>query len=494
MVVKKYDGSLKAEHGTGRNMAPFVELEWGTEAYELMKEIKNIFDPENVLNPGVILNSDRQVHIRNLKPLPAADPIIDKCIECGFCEVHCPSKNLTITPRQRIAVYREIARLMTSHEDAQRLSLLRTSFAYEGDRTCATDGLCATSCPVGIDTGKLIKELRFRTNSPTAVNIAATLADNMGTVTAGLRAMLNLVHVIHNILGTSLMRGTSSLVRKISGNNLPLWNACMPKGADPLVTHTYPNAARPTVVYFPTCINRVMGIARGDEAKQSLTTTVDTLLEKAGYNIVHPEGLPHLCCGMAFASKGFKTEGDRKASELESALTEASEGGTYPVLVDMSPCLYRMKETFTSRLMVYEPIQFTAEFLVGRLNFRRIPETIAIHNTCSSIKMGLDSSFLRVAELCAAHVIVPHGIECCGWAGDRGFTVPELNASALKALKSTIPPECHQGYSTSRTCEIGLSMHSGIHYQSILYLVDKCTTRKELTQNSTVSERYAHSQ
>ena len=86
LVVRKYDGSLKAEHGTGRNMAHFVEMEWGKEAADLMRTIKRLFDPDNLLNPGVILNDNPAAHLENLKPMPAAEDIVDRCIECGFCE------------------------------------------------------------------------------------------------------------------------------------------------------------------------------------------------------------------------------------------------------------------------------------------------------------------------------------------------------------------------------------------------------------------------
>ena len=132
MVVNAYDGSLKAEHGTGRNMAPYVELEWGREAYTVMQRIKEIFDPKNLLNPGVIINANPRAHIENLKPLPRANPIVDKCIECGFCEVNCPSRNLTLTPRQRIVVQREIARLRATCENPARLAELETRLPLPG--------------------------------------------------------------------------------------------------------------------------------------------------------------------------------------------------------------------------------------------------------------------------------------------------------------------------------------------------------------------------
>jgi len=471
MVVRTYDGSLKAEHGTGRNMAPFVELEWGAEAMALMREIKQLFDPLHLLNPGVILNDDPLAHLRSLKPLPAADPLVDKCIECGFCEVQCPSRNLTLTPRQRIAVFREIMELRRTGGNRQRRERLERDYAYQGNATCATDGLCATSCPVSIDTGKLIKELRLREISPTASSVASVLAGHMAAVTAGMRLGLNTVHAIHALIGTRIMTLLSGAAHRWA--RLPLWNPAMPRGARRITPP--PPKGRDRVVYFPTCINRSMGIPGEAGDERQVTALVFSLLDRAGYDVILPPDRDNLCCGMAFASKGYKNQGDHKARELEEALLIASENGALPVLVDMSPCLYRMKETFTSHLKLYDPVRFALEFLVGRLTVRRLPETVAIHSTCSSDKMGLAAPFRRLAEMCAERVVVPEGIGCCGWAGDRGFTVPELNASALNGLKERLPEGCAAGYSTSRTCEIGLTVHSGVPYSSILYLLDRAT-------------------
>jgi D-lactate dehydrogenase len=475
MVVKKYDGSLKAEHGTGRNMAPFVELEWGREAYGLMREIKGIFDPENLLNPGVILNDDPQAHIKNLKPMPAADPLVDKCIECGFCEVQCPSRNLTLTPRQRIVSVREMARLRATLEDPARLKSLTRSFQYEGDETCATDGLCATSCPVEIDTGKMIKHLRHNARGPAAHSIARIISTNMTAVTCGMRAGLGAVHLAHRFLGTKVMGTMAGLLRSLSGKTIPLWNPFLPGGASRLRRPDPPDPARPTVVYFPSCINRAMGPALGDPDTRSLSTVVREVLERAGFNVSYPANINNLCCGMAFASKGFTAAGDAKAQELERALFAASDSGRFPVLVDMSPCLYRMKETFTADMQLYEPVRFILDHALPKLTFCKLPGTVAVHTTCSAEKMGLASPLKTLAGMCSEKVVVPQGIGCCGWAGDRGFTYPELNASALAPLRDALPPECQGGYSTSRTCEIGLSLHSGKHYQSILYLVEKST-------------------
>ena len=479
MVVGAYDGSLKAEHGTGRNMAPFVELEWGREAYQLMQEIKQIFDPGNILNPGVILNPDRRIHVRNLKPLPEADPIVDKCIECGFCEVHCPSRQLTLTPRQRIAAYREIVRRRGKDIDGVSSGILEAAFEYDGDETCATDGLCATSCPVAIDTGQLIKHLRAQRHGRSSRFVAGLLARNMSLVTSVMRISLNAVHGAHRVLGTRIMSAAAQSMRRISGNHIPLWNRWMPRGASGITMTRKPSAAGDRVVYVPSCINRSMGPPASTSFPASLTATIDKLLRRTGYDIVYPEDLSSLCCGMAFASKGFVAEGDAKLQEMERAVLDASDDGNLPVLMDMSPCLLRMKEGMSPSLRLFEPVEFSREFLIHRLDVKRIPGPIAVHSTCSARKMGLESSLIDLARSCAEEVIVPDGIECCGWAGDRGFTVPELNASALTGLKEQIPPACRHGYSTSRTCEIGLSLHSGIEYGSILYLLEKCSRKSD---------------
>jgi D-lactate dehydrogenase len=330
---------------------------------------------------------------------------------------------------------------------------------------------------VSIDTGKLIKELRFHRISPGADKLANLIASNLGMVTALLRVILNVVHGIHRATGTGFMSGASRALRTISRNRLPLWNPAMPKGAPPLTRPTQ-GSGKPAVVYFPTCINRSMGPALGDDGLPSLSTLVVRLLEKGGYRVILPEQMDRLCCGMAFASKGFRDQGDHKAMELQTALIHASNGGEYPVLVDMSPCLYRMKEVFTADLKLYEPVRFVLDHLMDRLEFSRMPGTVAVHTTCSSEKMGLAGPLRKLAEACAEHVVAPAEVGCCGWAGDRGFTYPELNASALRELHGALPPEVKEGFSTSRTCEIGLTLHSGVPYRSILYLVDRCTRAK----------------
>lgn len=476
MVVERYDGSLKAEHGTGRNMAPFVEKEWGEAAYGLMKEIKKIFDPGNLLNPGVIFNQDTEAHIKNLKPLPATHELVDKCIECGFCEPVCPSRNLTFTPRQRIAGRREISRRIASNTPNQQVKELTRAYTYPGKDTCAADSLCSTRCPVGIDTGKMIKELRREAAGSLANKVAARLGSNFKTVAGTIGTTLDVVDGIHKVVGTPLMDRASSFARGASGRRLPLWNREMPTGAGTIASAPIDKKNPLKVIYYPSCAGRAMGgPSRLESQRDTLPDKTKSLLQKAGYEVIYPPRLGQLCCGQAFESKGFFDEANRKASELSKALLECSENGAIPLLCDTSPCLYRMKSTVDTRLKLFEPIEFVLLFLMDRLKFTQRDVKVAIHPTCSTRKMGLEDKLLELAQACAREVVMPDGIYCCGFAGDRGFNFPELNESALAGLQAQVRG-CEAGYSTSRTCEIGLALHGQIPYRSILYLVDEAST------------------
>lgn len=475
LVVKKYNGSLKAEHGTGRNMAPFVKYEWGEEIYGIMKEIKALFDPDNLLNPGVLINEDPEVFAKNIKPFPVTHPLVDDCIECGFCERNCPSREFTLTPRQRIVAYREITRLVTNGK-SKEVRKIASEYNFHGEESCATDGLCALDCPVGINTGKLIKELRYSKKSAFANGVASFLANHFGGAVGVIRVMLGVVGVVQKIIPVPVMKGIGSFLHKLSGRAIPLWNEYMPQAAPVIKSQVSLNLkSELKVVYFPACINRIFGVSKDYDKKVSVTQKTESVIRKAGYQIIYPQKFNSLCCGMAFDSKGFKDQGMAKLKELEASLLEASENGRLPVVCDMSPCLLRMKELMDKRLKLYEPVEFTLTYLADKLTFKKLPISVSVHCTCSTTKMGLDDQLVKLAGLCAETVIKPEKTGCCGWAGDKGFNLPELNTSALKYLKEELPAGLEGGYSNSRTCEIGLTLHSGISYKSVIYLVDKAT-------------------
>ena len=488
LVVDKYDGSLKAEHGTGRNMAPFVEYEWGSEALEVMKAVKKLFDPKGLLNPGVIFNNDARCHLKNFKPLPLLHPKVDKCIECGFCEINCLTCGLTLSSRQRIVVQREIALLKASGKDANRLRRLQKQYRYAGNQTCAGDGLCATSCPMNINTGDLTHVIR-QTEIPRGsfwYAIGNGTAKHFSTVKAFLRGILSLANVAHSVLGTKIM---TVLAKAMHAIHLPLWTPAMPR---PFRNRKLKieNQTSKKVVYFPSCINQTMGLEKASPEKLPMMSEMVALLQKADYEVIFPKNMNNLCCGTIWESKGMPDIADRKSAELELALYEASEMGKYPVLCDQSPCLYRMRQTIgkmeeigetrnTPLIKLYEPVEFITTFLLDRLEFTPTNLPVAVHITCTMRKMGLEKQIIELAKRCSSNVILPEEVGCCGFAGDKGFTQPEVNSFALRKLRPQIEKNgILRGYSNSRTCEIGLTTNSKIPYQSIVYLVNQCTTIK----------------
>ena len=457
LVVDKYDGSLKAEHGTGRNMAPFVEMEWGKEAADLMRRIKALFDPENRLNPGVILNDNPHAHLENLKPMPAAEDIVDRCIECGFCEPLCPSHRLTLSPRQRITSVRELARRAAAGEPAGSVG---EDYAYMGLDTCAGCGLCSTACPVGIDTGDLTRRLRGRKLGDTARAVNTWTGEHFGTLANASRLGLRVGHAVSGVLGDNFLA-------RLSGG---AWKKNMPHAGKAPVERI---SQGDPVVYFPTCGGRIFGPSNA--ADKQLGDVVIELLTRAGYAPILPEGFDSLCCGQMLASKGMAEEADAMSEMLESALMKASQNGKYPVIMDASTCSIRMQKHLAGRIQLYDFHEFAHDALLPRLMIHKKTGPVALHVNCSVRKNGSDAKLKTLLAACVEQIVEPAGVTCCGFAGDRGFVVPELNRHALRKIHAELPANCSCGVSSNRTCEIGLTAETGINYQSIAYLLEQCS-------------------
>ncbi|WP_219096614.1 FAD-binding and (Fe-S)-binding domain-containing protein [Pseudomonas sp. UMAB-40] len=477
LVAVEFGGSLKAEHGTGRNMAPFVELEWGSDAYQLMWQLKRLLDPNGILNPDVVLSEDSQIHLKHLKPLPAADEIVDKCIECGFCEPVCPSKGLTLSPRQRIVIWRDIQAKKRAGVDT---SELEAAYEYQGIDTCAATGLCAQRCPVGINTGELVKKLRSR--KATHTKTANWLEGNFATALQGARFTLHVANGARMLLGAPRLAKLSATLTKLSKGQVPQWTNAMPQPEKAIRFSPVVSDERPRVVYLAACVSRVMGPAAGDKEQMSLYDKTRGLLEKAGYQVVFPDNQDSLCCGQPFASKGYAEQAEHKRQELIGALLHASRGGLDPIYCDTSPCTLRLVQDLGEvRLDLYDPVRFIRTHLMDRLDFTPQEAPIAVHVTCSTQHLGESQALIDLARRCSKNVVIPEGIHCCGFAGDKGFTTPELNAHSLRTLKDAVQ-QCSEGISTSRTCEIGLTQYGGIDYHGLVYLVDRVTQARVTQQ------------
>ena len=477
LVVDRYDGALKAEHGTGRNMAPFVETEWGAEAYAVMKRLKALCDPEGLLNPGVIINSDPKAHLAALKSLPSVEEEVDKCIECGYCKSKCPSRELTTTPRQRIVLRREIARLRTAGTDGALLADLEENFSYSVIETCAADGLCATACPVSIDTGSLIKRFRRLGHSENAQRRARWVAEHFRWLEIGTRLGLRAGHWAQAVFGG---RAINALTRMIGA---PPWTGDLPlpAGRRP---HTRRQGAQ--AVYFPSCIARTMGRPAGEAKGLSPIEAAVELAARSGVPVYIPEDVAGVCCGVPFSSKGFDQGHQVAVNRAIEKMWGWSQEGKLPVFVDTSPCTYGLltaRSALTSvnqarydRLRILDGIEFMHDRVLPQLTVKRKAGRVALHPVCSVIKMNLTAKLEAMARACSADVLVPVHAGCCGFAGDRGFLVPELTAAATRREAAEVNEKpCDGHFCSSRTCEIGLTRSTGHVYRSFVHLLEQAT-------------------
>ena len=483
LVVNRYDGALKAEHGTGRNMAPFVETEWGSEGYEIMRRLKHLADPHNLLNPGVIINSDARAHLEDLKRIPTIEPEVDKCIECGYCESKCPSRELTLTPRQRIVVRREMARLQDGREPSELYNALDRDFPYAALDTCATDGLCATACPVSIDTGQLVKRFRRMRQSPAVQEWAVRIANHFAATEKVVRWALRSGHLMQGLIGVGGMRSLTRALKRFAGDNMAEWMPDTPHAAGEI-----PETARAgaQAVYFPACISRMMGRLPGEPEDRSLMEVTVELAQRAGVPVYIPGDIAGTCCGTPFSSKGLSRAHEIAINSAVERCWKWSEQGRLPIVIDTSPCTYgfrtargyltEVNQQRFDQMKFLDSIEFVHDELLPNLEIRSRADSVALHPVCSVTKLGLTPKLEAIAKACSEKVLIPLDAGCCAFAGDRGFLVPELTASATRLeaaeVKAKNPDAC---YSSSRTCEIGMARATGQVYRSYMYLLEQAT-------------------
>ena len=468
-LVLNNDGSLKAEHGTGRVMAPFVRRQYGDELYEVMREVKRLIDPRGLLNPGVILTEDPDAHLRHIKLAPSVEEEVDRCVECGYCEPVCPSRDLTLTPRQRIVVRRDI-RTAELAGDTRTATSLERAYAYAGVETCAVDSMCSTACPVQIDTGQLVKRLRRESVPASAAAVWTTAAKHWSATTTIARSALNVTDALPQALAPALL-GANTMARAVLGaDTLPLWSAELPGGGR---SRKRPRPMKaPAAVYLPACVNVMFGPVEGIGVQLSL----EQLCEAAGISLLVPEGIDSLCCGTPWSSKGIAAGYEAMRAAVLPVIRAATDDGRLPVISDASSCTEGFRHLIESdpdlHVRVIDAVAFVAEHVLPLLPDHERLGTLTLHPTCSSTQMGLDPDLVRVAEAVAEQVDVPLDWGCCAFAGDRGMLHPELTASATgreAAEAAALGSEAHA--SCNRTCELGMTRATGSPYRHVLELL-----------------------
>lgn len=466
-LVLGENGTLKAEHGTGRIMAPFVRRQYGDELYEVMRATKQLLDPRGILNPGILLTDDPTTHISNLKSTPTVESEVDRCVECGYCEPVCPSKDLTTTPRRRIVLRREIARARTAG-DAALQQRLEEEYQYDAIDTCAVDGMCQTACPVLIDTGDLTRRLRGEQRGRVEQKVWVGAANHWGGFIRGAATALTVAQAVP----APLPRTVTAAGRAALGNDtVPAWTSDLPRGG---TQRRAQPGDDPVAVYFPACISTLFGPA--DEGP-GVRDAFLTLCERADVPVRVPEGIASMCCGTPWKSKGLTDGYAAMRERVAPALRRATDDGRLPVIVDASSCTEGLQKLLADEGMeVVDAVAFVDSTVLSRLPAARRTTSLVVHPTCSSAQLGIDPALMRVAAAAAEEVVQPQDWSCCAFAGDRGLLHPELTATATAAEARAVartPATAHA--SVNRTCELGMTRATGHPYRHVLEVLEDVT-------------------
>jgi D-lactate dehydrogenase len=482
LIIHKYNGSLKAEHGTGRQIAPYVRDEWGDEAYRVMQELKKLLDPYTILNPGVIINNDEKCHLKNIKTMPVVEEEVDKCVECGYCENRCPSRDYTLTPRQRIQIRRSLQRLKAEGNTIDH-DILQKEYIFSGMDTCAVDGMCATDCPVSINTGELIKRLRRENHSVRANKTAMQVARYFALAERVVKFALQAGNLVNYVAGKESMKKLTFFLRKkIKG--FPLWTDTITKPVH--IRSSKPVA--PDIIYFPSCVTRMMGADKADS--MSVTEVIQALCKRAGLELFIADNTTGTCCGQLFSSKGFLAAYKHTINKTIETVGKWTRQGKIPVLMDVTSCTHSLQTSYPylteenkqifQQLVFIDSIDFAADYLLPRLKIIERKNTIVFHPVCTTYKMNLIPKLQMIGKACAKKADIPFLSGCCGMAGDRGFYYPELIASATKDEAKEVEQRTYENqvegfYSSGKTCEMALSEATRQNYQSIFYLLRDVT-------------------
>ncbi|MFC7304585.1 FAD-binding and (Fe-S)-binding domain-containing protein [Streptomyces monticola] len=478
LTVERFDGSLKAEHATGRNIAPFLELEWGPRATELMWRIKQVIDPDGVLAPRIVLDRDPKAHLRGLKTIPQVEAIADPCIECGFCEPTCPSHDLTTTPRQRIVLRREMMRQSPGSpvEDG-----LVEAYGYDAVDTCAGDSTCKLACPVGIDTGMMMKAFRHARHTPREEKVAALAAKNFKLVEHSARLAVAAADKINDRLLTTVTRAARKAVRP---DLVPEWLPEIPGAAARKLPHTARVGA--AAVYYPACVNRIFG-GPEDHKGPSLAQAVVAVSARAGRPVWIPGDVAGTCCATIWHSKGYDEGNAVMANRIVEAAWGWTAGGRLPLVVDASSCtlgiahevvpyLTDANRELHAELRIVDSIVWAADELLPHLTVLRTVGSAVLHTTCSMRHLGDGEQLRAVAEACADEVVTPDDEACCGFAGDRGMLHKELTESATAREAAEVTMRSYDAHlSANRMCEVGMDHATGRSYYSALMELERAT-------------------
>lgn len=464
-LVLSKGGVLKAQYGTGRAMAPFLERQVGTELYECMREIKHLFDPLGILNRAVMFNEIPDAHLCDLKLMPTISDSVDRCIECGLCETVCPSADLTLSPRQRIVLQREIA---ARHDDKPLLDAIAENFQYAAIDTCSTASMCQLACPLGIDTGELVRRQRRARTTEVEERNWDRAARNWENATFLASTALSTARRFKPVAKSLLKFGR----QRYGGDHV--WVYPEDLSGDTTLRRRPQRertASDAVAAYFPSCQQTLLG-ASG----QGVFGAFNELCTRAGVavTLLNASGL---CCGIPWSSRGMRLGEQTMTGHVRRAIAPRQDD---TIVVDSSACTHALTTMLAPypdvHCTIVDVIDFVAATVLPKLRVTHPIGSLLLYPSCGNGHLGNTATLLALANAVADEVVVPTSWNCCGAHGERGLLHPELPISATKLAIEEINAHDFDAYaSTTRTCEVAMQRVSGHPFVHILEVVALAT-------------------
>ncbi len=458
-------GVLRAQYGTGRVMASFLEQQVGVELYEVMREVKHLFDPLRILSPGVMFNESPDAHVTNIKLMPTISDSVDRCIECGLCEPTCPSSALTLTPRQRVVLQREIA---ARQADPAIIEALSDNYQYAAIDTCATSSMCQLTCPLGIDVGELVRRQRRAAVTEVEERNWDRAARNWDKTTRLASTAMSTAKKLAPVAKSLIKFGR----RRYGAEQVWGYSDDLPPGSGLRRRPKQERLAKDALaLYFPGCQQTLLA-AHG----QGVYSAFNELCTRAGV-AVSLLNASDLCCGLPWSTRGLTLGYETMSGHVHRAL--ATHAGA-TVVVDSSACTNALDHLLArypdSRPETVDVVDFVATTILPQLAVRQRLGSVLLYPTCANAHSGNGDALLAIAQAVADEVVVPAAWRCCGGFGDRGLLHPELPKAATRLAVEEIRSRTFDAYaSTSRTCEVAMQRVSERPFVHVLELLAEAT-------------------
>ncbi len=458
-LVKRYGGSMSGEHGDGIVRSEFISMMIGAENYEILKRIKQAFDPDVIFNPGKIIDAlpmdtslryvpeRKEPEIETLLDFSKSEGILreaEKCNGSGDCRklpefggTLCPSyratRNEKDTTRARANALREF---LTNSNKTNRFDHKELKTVFD---LCLSCKACTSECPSSVDVASLKAEFQYQYQKANGKSLRTKLFAYNNTFNKLGRQWLGLTNFMlsngftSSILKTSFGIATERNLPRISKNSLERYYKAYKKAEGTYIKKVY---------------------LFNDEFTNQLDTEIGIdaleLLKGLNYRV---EVIDNAESGRSFLSKGLLEEAKAHANKNVEIFKDKISEDTPLLGIEPSAILtfkdeyLKLADDKSASEMIAKSTFLIEEFIQQEIKaghitseqFTKKPKTIKFHGHCHQKAMSTQLSSFTVLNLPKHYKVtmIPSG--CCGMAGSFGYEKEHYKVSMQIGEQTLFP-------------------------------------------------------